>query len=149
MVVAIIGVLAALLLPAVQRAREATRNASCKNNLRQISIGLQIHSDKDPSGRLCTGAYDLYRDGCMDTWGWVADLINVGIGSNPALTLCPSNPMPGSEKLMDAYGIRTTDNLDPLETGDQSRLTEGICGATSWGTVSGTATTRLTHPVGT
>jgi len=37
-VVAILGLIAALMLPAVQSAREAARMASCKNNLRQIGI---------------------------------------------------------------------------------------------------------------
>jgi prepilin-type processing-associated H-X9-DG protein len=75
-VVAIIGVLVALLLPAIQKARDASGRIKCGNNLKQI--GLALHQYHDTQGSLppgtnplnprLTGDYHYY-------WSWLARLL--------------------------------------------------------------------------
>ena len=87
-VISIIGLLTSMLFPALNAARESSRQTACAANLRQFGIGMAAHAQRRQS--LCSGAFDWRRDGCVTEVGWVADLVN--IGTPVGKMLCPSNP---------------------------------------------------------
>jgi prepilin-type N-terminal cleavage/methylation domain-containing protein/prepilin-type processing-associated H-X9-DG protein len=86
-VVAIIGILAGLALPALNAARAAARKSACSNNLRQFGVGMFSLASR--KGALCSGAMDWQLDGAVTEVGWVADLTNSE--TVPGEMLCPAN----------------------------------------------------------
>ena len=107
-VITIIGILASLLLPALNAARLKTRDTSCKNNLRQIGLSLQLYradyderfpdygaiGARDSKGIEYSGAN--YRRGLGENDGGgpeiygVAAAISPYLGNNQNVWCCPN-----------------------------------------------------------
>jgi prepilin-type N-terminal cleavage/methylation domain-containing protein/prepilin-type processing-associated H-X9-DG protein len=97
-VIAIIAILAALLLPALTRAREAGRRAACKSNLHQQGIALLVYAQDNnnllPDLRREPYSHDPPK--ASGLWAWdistnfVDEIIRNGGSRN--VFYCPSNP---------------------------------------------------------
>ncbi len=98
-VVAILGTLVALLLPAIQAARKSAQRTQCLNNLHQIGIGMALFTNID-------GHFPwTYHAGTTESW-----IVTMGpyLENTDQVRLCPEDPMGMKRVTANVAGIRGT-----------------------------------------
>jgi len=115
-VIAVIAILAAMLLPALSRAKLSGQRIACLNNLRQLSLSRHIYTD-DYQGKLILA---VANEDSVDT------AIQVG---NNNVQICPATQVP---KTMSAAGGWGTANIAYVGTNPPSIATSGSYAINGW-----------------
>src|SRR5436189_5899381 len=88
-VIAIIAILAAMLLPALARAKFQAKVINCTSNYRQWAIAVNLYANDDPEGK-----YPRYDGAANNAWDLRLDIItNLGpYGLKVPMWVCPVRP---------------------------------------------------------
>ncbi len=129
-VIAIIAILIGLLLPAVQKVREAAARAQCQNNLKQI--GLALHNHESAMGYFPTaGAQSQgldYINPPEPTWGWAGQILPY-VEQDALHRLLPQGPYTWQAS------IRKSPVEVPIKTYNCPSRSQRVSQVASWGSI--------------
>jgi prepilin-type N-terminal cleavage/methylation domain-containing protein/prepilin-type processing-associated H-X9-DG protein len=115
-VVAVIAILAALLLPAMSKAKERARSTACLSNLRQLGIALQIYVDEN------NNRMPIMQNRGTNASIVVSNTVDVVLTNhlgNPQVLRCPSDRLGWFEQTGSSYDWNFLLNGQPA---DQLRI---------------------------